>query len=299
MSASAAIQKDFSIPFLFKKNIIKTICYIIASSSSSSSWVDTDAISIHTQEEHRKDPSSWVFDVDKSLRIIQRVLHTLYAVVCVLYLYFNSRYARRRLTFCGHFDYTLRCWLNLSCREDRKGHPNGPKEYKKNRSALFLSFNLYIYILHILYYIVGGRVTRQNNRRRHHHHHHHLFVYYSQRESLRLKCWCPVSVYDTNTWTRGIVEEEEEEEKGFFLNFFYFWSFLTLWSIRRRTEERVDTQLSVIFGHFDNNFFFFSYISIFTAHSLDGRAVLVKIKTTFFLFGKEREEKRREKQVQQ
>ena len=104
MSASAAIQKDSSIPFFvcfFFLNIIKTICYIIASSSSSS-WVYTDAISIHTQEGHRKDPSSWVFDVDKSLEIIQSL--TLSAVLwCVLYLYFNSRYARRRLTFCGHF----------------------------------------------------------------------------------------------------------------------------------------------------------------------------------------------------
>ena len=97
------------------------------------------------------------------------------------------------------------------------------------------------------------------------------------------------------------MEEEEEEEEEvlsyvfiylFIYLFLFFWSFLTLWSIRRRTEERVDTQLSVIFGHFDNNFVFFS-VSIFTAHSLDGRAVLVKIKTTFFFYLGKKEGKKK------
>ena len=141
-------------------------------------------------------------------------------------------------------------------------------------------------------------MTRQNNRRRPHHH--HLFVYYSQRDSPfeMLPSLCTILILER-------AELWKKKKKRFFPTylfiylFLFFWSFLTLWSIRRRTEERVDTQLSVIFGHFDNNFVFFS-VSIFTAHSLDGRAVLVKIKTTFFFYlGKKEGKKRREKQVQQ
>lgn len=216
-------------------------------------------------------------------------------MVCVLYLYFNSRYARRRLTFCGHFDYTLRCWLNLSCREDRKGHPNGPKEYKKNRSALFLSFNLYIFILHILYYIVGGRVTRQNNRRRHHHHHHHLFVYYRLRE--RLSVW---NADAQSLYMILILERAElwKKKKRVFLNFFLklFNSLIDKKKNRRKSRHSAQCHFRPLWQQF---LLLFLYIHFYCPLSWWARGARKNQDNIFFLFGKEREEKRREKQVQQ